>query len=110
MKITFAVKWTDPATKVEHLPDSSDEIDDAAAKTLLHDGYARKFVGDVKPAPAAEPDPVPDDLPGPPPKSGKGSGLQAWIDYASAHGVAVPDGADKAEIADLLTAAGKPTE
>jgi hypothetical protein len=45
----------------------------------------------------------------PPPQSGKGSGVDAWRDYASGK-VDVADGASREEIIEALTAAGVPVE
>jgi hypothetical protein len=41
-----------------------------------------------------------------PPASGSGSGVGAWAEYATALGVAVPEGASRAEIQAALAAAG----
>ena len=54
-------------------------------------------------------EPDSDDDEGPPPKSGKGSGIRAWRVYAMAHGVD-PEGLDEAEIVAELQAAGVPVE
>lgn len=45
-----------------------------------------------------------------PPKSGRGSGAQAWADYAQANGVDVDEDASKDDIIAALEAAGVPTE
>jgi hypothetical protein len=47
---------------------------------------------------------------GPPPKAGRGSGLDAWKAYASVHEVEVPDGASKDDVIAALESAGVPTE
>jgi hypothetical protein len=47
---------------------------------------------------------------GPPAKAGKGSSKEAWVAYAEASGVAVPDGASREEIVAALDDAGVPTE
>lgn len=47
---------------------------------------------------------------GPPPKSGRGSGLDAWKAYAAAHDVEVPDGVSKDDLITALESAGVPTE
>lgn len=103
MDITFAVPWKG------HEADSSADIDDDVAGQLIRDGWARRYTGEVeKSEPAPEPEPV-DQLPPPPPRSGKGSGTQEWVDYASAHGVAVAEGTDRADVIKALDAAGVPT-
>lgn len=45
---------------------------------------------------------------GPPPKAGKGSGVQAWQDYAKANGVTVDEDASRDAIIEACTAAGVP--
>jgi hypothetical protein len=55
--------------------------------------------------PAASVDPD-----GPPPKSGRGSGVKAWADYAKASDVDVDEAATKEQIIAALDAAGVPTE
>lgn len=52
---------------------------------------------------AAEPEPTghgadDDDAPDAPPRSGKGSGLAAWLDYAEKTGVEVPEGATRDDV------------
>lgn len=42
-----------------------------------------------------------------PPRSGKGSGRDAWAAYAAARGVDVPDGAGREDIISALAEAGK---
>lgn len=63
--------------------------------------------------PAAEPapDPVPDDdedegLPDPPPRAGRGSGLEAWQAFADAAGVGYPEGARRDDIVEACVEAG----
>lgn len=46
----------------------------------------------------------------PPPRSGPGSGREAWTAYAEQHQVAVPDGANREQIIQLLDDAKVPTE
>lgn len=53
---------------------------------------------------------VTEDNDGPPPQSGRGSGLQAWQDYAAAHHVDVPGDAGREQIIAALTAAAVPVE
>lgn len=48
--------------------------------------------------------------PTPPPISGKGSGTQAWADYADSLGVSVADDADRDAIVQAVSAAGHPVE
>ncbi|WP_311208729.1 MULTISPECIES: hypothetical protein [unclassified Aeromicrobium] len=65
-----------------------------------------------EPTPTPEPEPTPEPTPEPepdedededeapagppaPPKSGKGSGIKAWTEYAERIGVTIPDGADR---------------
>lgn len=50
------------------------------------------------------------DSDGPPPKSGRGSGVGAWSDYAAEQGVTVDDDATRDDIIEALEAAGKRTE
>ncbi len=45
-----------------------------------------------------------------PPKAGKGSGKDAWADYAAANDVDVPDDASRDDIIAALDAAGVSTE
>lgn len=47
---------------------------------------------------------------GPPPKSGRGSGVEAWKSYAATHDVDVPDDASKDDVIAALESAGVPTE
>jgi hypothetical protein len=47
---------------------------------------------------------------GPPPMSGKGSGVKAWADYAAANDVEVPEDADRDAIVQALVDAGVPVE
>lgn len=46
----------------------------------------------------------------PPAKAGKGSGKEAWADYAEAHGVSVSDDASRDEIIAACESAGVPVE
>lgn len=39
---------------------------------------------------------------GPPPTSGKGSGTSAWVAYAESLGIAVPEGASRAQVQELV--------
>lgn len=59
---------------------------------------------------AAEPDTGSSVGDGPPPKSGKGSGTDAWADYAERQHVEVDADATRDEIITALQDAGKPTE
>ncbi|HWU21556.1 MAG TPA: hypothetical protein VN088_08525 [Nocardioides sp.] len=45
-----------------------------------------------------------------PPRSGRGSGTEAWASYAASNGVAVEDGASRDDIIAALDEAGVPTE
>lgn len=47
---------------------------------------------------------------GPPPRTGKGSGLAAWATYAAAHGIELDDDATKDDIIDALAAADVPVD
>ena len=47
---------------------------------------------------------------GPPPRGGPGSGADAWAAYAHAHGVAVPDGANREQIQSILVEHNVPVE
>lgn len=47
--------------------------------------------------PDDEPEPA-EDLPEPPPRAGRGSGLEAWQAWAQLAGVDVPEGASRADI------------
>lgn len=47
---------------------------------------------------------------GPPPMSGKGSGVKAWAEYAAAHDVEVAPDADRAAVVQALVDAGVPVE
>lgn len=51
-----------------------------------------------------------DDTAGPPPKAGKGSSKEAWVEYATAHGVELDPEATRDAIIAALEAAGIPTE
>ncbi|HEY9265502.1 MAG TPA: hypothetical protein VIQ11_12950 [Mycobacterium sp.] len=59
--------------------------------------WAEELIGDHLIAKAAEmgTDADGDELP---PKSGKGSGVEAWATYADAKGIAYPEGANRDEI------------
>lgn len=46
----------------------------------------------------------------PPPKSGRGSSVEAWAAYADAHDVTVDDDAKREDIIAACEAAGVPTE
>lgn len=46
----------------------------------------------------------------PPPKSGAGSGRDAWAAYAEQRGVTVADGSSRDDIVAALDQAGQPTE
>lgn len=50
------------------------------------------------------------DAGSPPPQSGKGSGVQAWHDYAVANDVEVSEDASRADVIAALTEADVPTE
>ena len=56
---------------------------------------------------AGDTDPDPD---GPPPKGGRGSGVEAWTEYASTHDVEVTDDMTRDDIIAALDAADVPTE
>jgi hypothetical protein len=45
-----------------------------------------------------------------PPRSGPGSGAQAWREYATSQGVEVADDASREEVISALKSAGKPVE
>jgi hypothetical protein len=47
---------------------------------------------------------------GPPPKSGAGSGVAKWREYAARHGVEVPADASREDVITALTEADVPTE
>lgn len=49
---------------------------------------------------------VSDPVPALPPRSGAGSGKEAWAEYAAAAGLEVPDGAARDDIIALLEQAG----
>jgi hypothetical protein len=87
---------------------------------LMKDGVTQTFMpGDVVPEWAATLITNPnvlavDDVEGepsgssdsPPPRAGKGSGLQPWADYATANGVEFEDGAGRDEIVAACEDAG----
>ena len=52
----------------------------------------------------------PTDPAAPPPKAGRGSGLDAWTAYAHSYGVAVPEGMKRDELVEVLEQRGIPTE
>lgn len=104
--------------------------DEARAAALVAQGYvlldgprAPRAARDAKKAPGgqtetdrtvaalngvrddAEPEP-----PSPPPKNGKGSGTDAWVAYAAAHGVEVGEDAKRDDVISALDAAGVPSE
>lgn len=72
----------------------------ALVDTLKSQGYT---VDGEKAATTVAPD-------GPPPKSGAGSGVEAWAAYAAAQGVEIPEGAKRDDIVAALETAGVPTE
>jgi hypothetical protein len=43
---------------------------------------------------------------GPPPHSGKGSGLKQWLDYAQSNGVSVPEDASRDDVIEACDEAG----
>lgn len=47
---------------------------------------------------------------GPPPKSGRGSSLEAWQEYAAAHDVDVESAQNRDDVVAALDQAGVPTE
>lgn len=49
-----------------------------------------------------------DDAEGPPPQSGKGSGVKAWAAYAASLGVDVGEDPTREDIIDVLRDAGHP--
>lgn len=53
---------------------------------------------------------VPSADDGPPPMSGKGSGVKAWADYAAANDVEVGEDASREDIVAALTDAGVAVE
>lgn len=48
----------------------------------------------------------PEAQPPEPPRSGKGSGREAWVAYAAVHGVEVDEGASREDIVELLAGRG----
>ncbi len=60
---------------------------------------------DPPPAPPA-PSPEPEPLPEAPPRSGKGSGIEAWREFARATNTAVEPDADRAQIIAACETAG----
>jgi hypothetical protein len=50
------------------------------------------------------------DVDGPPPQSGRGSGVEAWREYADANSVDFDEDANRDEIIAACTAAGVPVE
>lgn len=111
-------RLTDPAGQPWNTTDPGEAV------TLVSQGY-RLVSGDLgitvptgpadgptATAPGTSPTSAPSagDTSGPPPKSGAGSGRDAWAEYATARGVAVPDGAGRDDIVAALDAAGVPTE
>lgn len=67
------------------------------AKDLVRTGRARWHV------------PSPDEIPPPPPRSGAGSGRDAWVAYATDREVPVTDDMTRDDIADAVEAAGTTT-
>lgn len=60
--------------------------------------------------PAAPPAGADADTVAPPPKKGKGSGVEAWRKYADAKGFDIDADVNREDIIHALTAAGIPTE
>lgn len=63
---------------------------------------------DDEPAPEPEPEPVQPGPDGQPPRSGRGSGRDAWAAYAAARGLDVPDDASRDEIIAAVDEADAP--
>lgn len=118
MLITFAIPRTIDGK--DYAPDTAADLPADIAGQLVRDGYARrgddtkgkaaaKRAAEKAAAEAAAEKAAADNLPEPPPRSGKGSGVDKWVDYASAHKVAVPESSTREEIVELLDKAGVPT-
>lgn len=73
--------------------------------------YGPSYPGSGNP-PAAElkADPGPDASDGPPPLAGKGSGKEAWAEYAERHGVGVDSEMTRDQIVDACRQADVPVE
>lgn len=106
---TPAFRLTDPAGQPWHTDNAGEAI------TLVSQGY-RLVEGDLGitvptgPADGATATAPGGPAGGPPPKSGSGSGRDAWAAYAEQQGVTVPEGATRDDIVAALDTAGKPTE
>lgn len=90
-----------------------DKIREIVENTDEHRNRARRESWDAIKAVLAEPaDAEPDDEDEitPPPLNGPGSGTQAWLEYATAIGVEVPEGATKGEIVAAIEGAGEEDE
>lgn len=109
-------------TSYVHLPDGrvfgpEDEVPGDAAALITNPAA---WVGGAQPTPppvtvetgpAVEPAAEPAAVPGkPPPRTGRGSGLDSWAAYAVRAGVEIPDGADRDTVIGALHAAGVPVE
>lgn len=79
-----------------------DDVPQEQVDTLLARGAVARVEEELPPA--SEP-PA-----GPPPKAGKGSGMDAWTAYAHSYGVPVPDGMKRDELVNALAQRGIATE
>jgi hypothetical protein len=100
------------AAIVDALCDLHDLLDERLPASSSSGGPVRIS----EPAPAGPPpnttpvsEPAPDDqpdLPGPPPRAGRGSSLPAWAGWATAAGVTVTDGMSRDDIITACQTAG----
>lgn len=98
-----------------HIFGPADVVPDWAREKITNPkAWADSPAGDASPAdpsdvPASgqEPGPPASDLP---PRSGRGSGKEAWAAYAAAHDVEVPAGASREEIIEVLQKADVPVD
>ncbi|MEU8158035.1 hypothetical protein AB0B94_30650 [Micromonospora sp. NPDC048986] len=87
---TKAVPISEPAPVVAPEVTANDEEDEEGG-----------LVAVTEPAPAASP-----ALPSPPPRAGRGAGLEPWREFAAAAEVAIPDGARRDDIITACERAG----
>lgn len=84
--------------------DGRAEVDDPELAQALREVPAVFRIVEAETQNPPTPDPVP------PPRRGKGSGLEVWTEYAVACGHEVPDGVTRDQVIEALAAAGVPVE
>ncbi|GIF14792.1 hypothetical protein [Actinoplanes teichomyceticus] len=82
----------------------ADKLPDWAAKAITNPDV---WDGEESDEPARPSAPAPGAVPA---RSGPGSGVEKWREYATSQGVDVPEGASRDDMIAALDAAGKPTK